>query len=578
MKYIYILLLCLSALPLAAQVGSISAPCARVLIGIAQDSVEWSAQPCATFSAYEVFGRRDSSQPFLLLATITDPNQQSFVNPNAGEGLWEYRLTMLCTGAGGQTTIVVSNRRPVTPNLRRVYIANNVPILEWDSSPSVDVVGYQVYKENPYNSGNFFPYPALGQLQTGNQFVDAAAPDLLVRYAIVAVSPCNKSLLGEGGADSTTGPHSSIFIAYSLDTCAQALTLSWNGYENWAQGVEGYEILAGIDGGNLQVIDTAFNTSYTFAPVVDNQQIRFTVRAIESGRSSNKATSNEISLLTLANRPMDFCYLTGLTVTSNNEVEISWIWDTDTDFASAQLLREQSAIFAPTSANQLANNYLDPTASVNSQSHSYQVKATDACGFERQSAEGKTIFLQVQADAGYINRLSWSNLQLQDATIQSYQIFRVIGGNAQRIAVTADTSYNDALDISQNNQANACYYIVANATLALPARSSRFLQSRSNTACAQQNAAVQFPNAFAPNGHNRVFKPVLVFGRSLQDYNLQIFDRYGQLIFSSSDIFIGWDGRHKEQAAPQGVYVYRVQYKQPDGQTQQQQGTLMLLR
>jgi gliding motility-associated-like protein len=275
---------------------------------------------------------------------------------------------------------------------------------------------------------------------------------------------------------------------------------------------------------------------------------------------------------------MDFCYLTGLTVTPNNEVEISWIWDTDTDFASAQLLRDSTPVFSPTNASQLQNNYLDATANVNAQSHNYKIKSTDACGFELQSPEGKTIFLQARADAGYINRLHWSNLELQNTTIQEYQIYRVLNGNAQRIGITTDTSYNDALDISQNSQANACYYVVANAILQLPQRARRFVQSRSNSVCLLQNAAVQFPNAFAPNGHNRVFKPVLVFGRSLQDYQLEIFDRYGQQIFSSSDIFIGWDGRHKEQAAPQGVYVYRVQYKQPDGQQQQQQGTVMLLR
>lgn len=577
----FILLLCALGLSLGilrAQTGNISAPCARVLVGIGQDSVEWSAQPCASFSGYEVYGRSDSSQAFALLATIADPNQQSFIHSNPSEGFWQYQIRMICTGQAPVNTIITDNQRPVTPDLRRVYIVNNQPILEWDSSPSADVIGYQVYKENPYGSGNFFPYPAINQLQVGNQFVDVGATDLLVRYAIVAVSPCNKSLLGEGGLDSTTGPHTSIFMSASIDTCAQALTLTWNAYENWRQGTAGYQILAATDNGPLQVIDTALGTSYTLSPIPDDTQMRFVIRAMEAGRTSNQATSNEVSLFLRANRPMDFCYLTGLTVTPTDQIEITWRWDTDTDYEQGNIWRDGASIFSPPSAANSSNTYTDPSASPNAQSHNYYISSLDACGFSINTAIAQTIFLQGAAKDNYINRLAWSPFAMPYVEVQDYQVFRLLNGSAQRLATVADTIYNDALDIHQDNQANACYYVVANAIIQLPNQPARILNSRSNTICLEQNPALLMPNAFAPNGHNRIFRPAIAFGRNIQNYNLLIFDRYGKQIFSSNDPHIGWDGLAQGNAAPQGVYVYRLQYQQPDGQTIQQQGTVMLLR
>lgn len=74
-----------------------------------------------------------------------------------------------------------------------------------DPSPSPEVIGYQIYKESPYGSNNYFPYPTANSITNGTSFTDASAVDLLARYAIIAVSPCNKSLLGLGDAvDGTT--------------------------------------------------------------------------------------------------------------------------------------------------------------------------------------------------------------------------------------------------------------------------------------------------------------------------------------------------------------------------------------
>ena len=74
---------------------------------------------------------------------------------------------------------------------------------------------------------------------------------------------------------------------------------------------------------------------------------------------------------------------------------------------------------------------------------------------------------------------------------------------------------------------------------------------------------VFIPNAFTPNDlaviktefKNEVFK---VVANSISSFNMQIFNRWGELLFETTDINDGWDGNFKSREAPEGVYVYSV--------------------
>jgi gliding motility-associated-like protein len=73
------------------------------------------------------------------------------------------------------------------------------------------------------------------------------------------------------------------------------------------------------------------------------------------------------------------------------------------------------------------------------------------------------------------------------------------------------------------------------------------------------------PNAFTPDGDqfNQNFKPVFTSGFDPFDYNLKIFNRWGELIFESMNHEIGWDGTYKatEGTCPDGVYVWMIEFK-----------------
>jgi gliding motility-associated-like protein len=49
-------------------------------------------------------------------------------------------------------------------------------------------------------------------------------------------------------------------------------------------------------------------------------------------------------------------------------------------------------------------------------------------------------------------------------------------------------------------------------------------------------------------------------GRDVLEYELWIYNRWGELVFHSTDFNLGWDGSYKGIICPEGVYMYKVQY------------------
>lgn len=87
------------------------------------------------------------------------------------------------------------------------------------------------------------------------------------------------------------------------------------------------------------------------------------------------------------------------------------------------------------------------------------------------------------------------------------------------------------------------------------------------------------PNNFTPNydGLNDVFK--IIINCKPLDFQMQVYDRYGGVVFSTRDYHTGWNGRRRNQDLPQGVYVYRVFYRNAGTKEEtRQHGLLTLLR
>lgn len=91
-------------------------------------------------------------------------------------------------------------------------------------------------------------------------------------------------------------------------------------------------------------------------------------------------------------------------------------------------------------------------------------------------------------------------------------------------------------------------------------------------------AAVWIPNAFSPNndGLNEIFKPI--FPAPVTNYHLQIWNRWGLMVFESTNPNVGWDGMYKGQRQQAGVNVYIVSFTDIELVDQWRKGMVTLVR
>ncbi len=86
------------------------------------------------------------------------------------------------------------------------------------------------------------------------------------------------------------------------------------------------------------------------------------------------------------------------------------------------------------------------------------------------------------------------------------------------------------------------------------------------------------PNAFSPNGDlkNDVFKPR---NNCIKDISIKIYNRWGNLVFETTDITKGWDGSTpKGKDGNEGVYAYEVKATLNDGTIKDLKGTVTLMK
>lgn len=102
------------------------------------------------------------------------------------------------------------------------------------------------------------------------------------------------------------------------------------------------------------------------------------------------------------------------------------------------------------------------------------------------------------------------------------------------------------------------------------------------------HADVIFPNVFTPDASgssggsydikslsNDVFFP---YTSGVTEFKMQIFNRWGELIFESFDIQKGWDGYYRGELCKQDVYIYKAHIKLNNGKVYNKTGDVTLLK
>lgn len=103
------------------------------------------------------------------------------------------------------------------------------------------------------------------------------------------------------------------------------------------------------------------------------------------------------------------------------------------------------------------------------------------------------------------------------------------------------------------------------------------LSEQSTDACIELVASLRLPNAFSPNGDN-VNDTFVAGGGVFNNYQMLIYNRWGDLVFQTTDSTVGWDGTIGSSDAQAGSYLYRVSYTNADNFIVKRNGTVALIR
>ncbi len=154
-------------------------------------------------------------------------------------------------------------------------------------------------------------------------------------------------------------------------------------------------------------------------------------------------------------------------------------------------------------------------------------------------------------------------------------------GNSVPITATGSGSGNYLWTPSTGVNCTTCA-----STTVLPQETTNYVVTYSEGGCAATDSVlitvniiegIGVPNAFSPNGDGSNDE-LFVLGQGILNLTFKIYNRYGQLVFETTDQTIGWDGTHDGKDANTGVFAYALEYVLSSGESSKMKGNITLVR
>lgn len=447
----------------------------------------------------------------------------------------------------------------------------------WYPSPEEDTNGY-IIQDNTDPS----QYLTIGQVPGADStsFLHVTQPTGPKRYLIIAFDEC-------GNNESFGAAHESMYMNASFEECDLAVTLSWTPYIGWSNGVLVYEIYASENEGPYELVQSvAPNTLQATVEVNPFSDYCFLVKAVSAG-PQKAAYANRRCVTTSYPELPDFTYLNRVDVIDRSTIEVNLLTDPDGFMMSYMLERRdlgqtdfvELGQMVPSPLDETIYRFIDEEVNTETRRYEYRAAATDFCGnFQGYSNVSSNILLNAFDDSEEEqNRIQWNSYEIWDGNVLQYRIFRSLGrdGAFEPLATVQSniTFYEDDVSAFIEDHGEFCYYIEAVENMNSFNRADTL---RSNIACAVQEPLLWIPNAFVVGGYNDIFRPVAGY-IDFDRYEMQIFSRWGKLMFQSNSIEIGWNGYHEGGIAPEGGYIYVITFRAGDGKTIEKKGSVILL-
>jgi len=258
------------------------------------------------------------------------------------------------------------------------------------------------------------------------------------------------------------------------------------------------------------------------------------------------------------------------TVVGETGVTIFWTTDpafTPDEFSVFRSVNGTNTLLGTTTDMQIADDtYTSENPSC------YKISYTDVCGNESlRSNEACPIILTGDVTSTNDIMLEWTPYEGWANGVSEYIIekYNENGVVVETIEVGNITTYTDS-DDDLNNQ--VYIYVVS----ALP-NDDGITESISNRLVIIKDPNLFYPTSFTPNGDalNDIFN---VYGQYIFEFQMDIFNRWGELMFTTTTLGEGWDGKYRGTAMPEGTYTFVAKITDYAGRNFKKSGSVLLLQ
>ena len=274
------------------------------------------------------------------------------------------------------------------------------------------------------------------------------------------------------------------------------------------------------------------------------------------------------------------------TVVDDEYTNLEWLPITTNKFPIAyykiqvkegeQTFKELEDKFSPTTTN-----FEYSKTEVDDYNYHFQMYAVDIC--EDKSAlslPAKTVLLNVTLSKAFRPSLSWTKYQGWIEGVDEYIV--ELQNEFGSFTEIGRTTPEDTFLIDEVSPFNCiesyCYRITAirNQPDNYP-DSTHSVISHSNVDCAPVESKIFVPNAFTINedGLNENFT---VKGIYIKEYNIKIFNRWGEKVYDSNSFKTHWDGTFNGENVSQNVFIYTITAKGVDNKLYHLSGNVTLLK
>ena len=462
--------------------------------------------------------------------------------------------------------------------------ANNQIQIHWSPSIAQDVMAYIVFK---FSSGIWNPLDTIYGLQN-TMYYDTAITTFqnnVVQYAIAAMDSCSSGIPPQFNTSSAGSEHNNILLTQNYDQCTGEVALSWNEYINWPNGISNYKIFFKNDfSNNWNLLDSTNSLSYNYTLQQGNSNFSYIV---EASSDSLISLSNTIEFYASQPPIPQISYISEVNVYSDT-ISVKYLGQNGIGIQYLNIYRSVNNGINFELLNTINNptfpfTYFDTQANPNERSYAYQFSVTDSCLNEVAfSNYGSSINLSINSDEYLINSLNWNPYFGWENGVANYEIFYRNNLNSpfQSLIVLDSFEINHLHDfsnlINQSFDGRLCYKVMAYETQNINGTNG---VSSSNTFCIQNDPLVFIPNAIDLRGAANYWKPVINM-IDFSDYKVSIYNRRGELISFFDDINGFWDGKvlNSDVIVPMGVYIYQVEFKNPDGKYFHKKGHITLIK